>query len=57
MKIYHNEINGDGTAPEFERETNFFIPLDVFLLEIEECSYETNVTLLSMVDYIKGGGN
>lgn len=38
MKPYQNNKNGDRTSPEFEGELDFFIPVGVVLLEIEECS-------------------
>lgn len=41
MKTYQDNKNGDRTSPEFERE-DFFIPLGVILVEIEECSNEKN---------------
>ena len=44
MKIYQNNKNGKRTSPEFERGTDFFIPVGVFLLEIEECSESRNET-------------
>jgi hypothetical protein len=37
MKMLRSNT-GDRTSPEFERETDFFIPMDVFLLKIEDCS-------------------
>jgi hypothetical protein len=42
MKIYQTNKNGDRTSPEFERETDLFIPLGMVLLEIEECSDKKN---------------
>lgn len=42
MKIYQNNKNGERTSPEFEGETDFFIPVGMVLLEIEECSDEQN---------------
>jgi hypothetical protein len=54
MKTYQtNKEKGDKTAPEFEREKDFFIPLGVFLLEIEECSDETDGTEVTTTDYRK----
>lgn len=44
MKIYQNEKNGERTSPEFKRELDFFIPVGVVLVEIEECSESRNET-------------
>lgn len=38
MKTYQTNKNGDRTSPEFEGELDFFIPVGVVLIEIEECS-------------------
>jgi hypothetical protein len=46
MKIYQNEKNGERTSPEFERELDFFIPVGVVLIEIEECSDQKKASVL-----------
>jgi hypothetical protein len=33
-----NELYGLGTAPEFEKGMHFCVHMDVFLLELEDCS-------------------
>jgi hypothetical protein len=33
-----NELNGLGTAPEFEKGMDFCVHMDVFLIELEDCS-------------------
>jgi hypothetical protein len=53
MKIYQDNKEGDRTSPEFEKETQFLIPVGVVLLEIEECSKGKNVLNPRLADYIK----
>jgi len=39
-----NKIDGLGTWPEFEKEMNFYVPVGVILIELEDCSdYETGI--------------
>ena len=38
MKLYQDNLIGERTSPEFEKEL-FFVPLGLVLLEIEECSH------------------
>ncbi len=52
MKTYQDNKEGDRTSPEFEREAEFFIPVDVFLLEIE-CPKEKSVTAFRVGYYIR----
>jgi hypothetical protein len=33
-----NKIDGFGTWPEFEKEMNFYAPVGVILIELEDCS-------------------
>jgi hypothetical protein len=40
MQKYQENKNGDRTSPEFEREQDFFIPVGVVLIEVEECHNE-----------------
>lgn len=53
MKTYQDNKNGDRTSPEFERETEFFIPVGMVLLEIEECFDEKNGTAIRIANYKK----
>jgi len=57
MKIYQNNKNGERTSPEFERETDFFIPVGVILLELEECSNEKNSITDGLTHYRRGMRN
>lgn len=52
MKTYQSNKEGDRTSLEFEREAEFFIPVDVFLLEIE-CPKEKSVTTFRLGYHIK----
>jgi hypothetical protein len=39
-----NKIDGLRTWPEFEKEMNFYIPVGVILIELEDCSnYATEI--------------
>jgi hypothetical protein len=39
-----NKIDGLGTWPEFENEMNFYVPVGVILIELEDCSvYATGI--------------
>jgi hypothetical protein len=53
MKTYQDNKNGDRTSPEFEEGVDFFIPVDVILLEIEVCSEQNNGTVTAIMDYRK----
>jgi hypothetical protein len=54
MKIYQDNKNGERTSPEFERESDFLIPVGLILVEIEECSNKENVNEYRMTNYKEG---
>ncbi|MGB7953792.1 MAG: hypothetical protein WCF23_07405 [Candidatus Nitrosopolaris sp.] len=44
MEYNQNKIDGLGTWPEFEKETHFYVPVDVIFFEFEDCSdYATGI--------------
>ena len=45
-----NKIDGLGTWPEFEKEMNFYVPVGVILIELEDCSdYATGIESRSLL--------
>jgi hypothetical protein len=45
-----NEIDGRGTWPELEIGMNFYIPVDVIFIQLEDCSdYTTGIESQSLV--------
>jgi hypothetical protein len=48
--VYQNEIDGRRTWPEFEKEMQFYVPVGVILIELEDFSdYATGIESRSLL--------